>query len=225
MTSSDHAAWLSPIQVSWMPRGSYRSRRINARPEALLGGTANLLPFDSNVFRGVWVSQVLHHVSDLGGCANELRRVLIRGGARPRQRNVRRLRLQELRPDLASSLTPPSLLSQPPLLYQLRGSRKQKPESTANVRTPSTAEDAVLPSAAPLEDRLEGGTVLNTGALAVRPRLVALIITCLTTTASAMMLTVVTGTMVARADTLGTPAYQFSGKDIYAPDVLKDPME
>ena len=34
----------------------------------------------SGVFRGVWASQVLHHVTDLEACALELRRVLVPGG-------------------------------------------------------------------------------------------------------------------------------------------------
>ncbi|HXW34201.1 MAG TPA: class I SAM-dependent methyltransferase [Acidimicrobiales bacterium] len=47
---------------------------------SLVGGTASKLPFASDVFRGVWASQVLHHVTDLEGCALELRRVIKQGG-------------------------------------------------------------------------------------------------------------------------------------------------
>ena len=46
----------------------------------IVGGIASQLPFTSDAFRGVWASQVLHHITDLDACALELRRVLLPGG-------------------------------------------------------------------------------------------------------------------------------------------------
>jgi ubiquinone/menaquinone biosynthesis C-methylase UbiE len=47
---------------------------------ALVAGRAEALPFGERTFRGIWASQVIHHVVDLTACARELRRVLVDGG-------------------------------------------------------------------------------------------------------------------------------------------------
>lgn len=47
---------------------------------ALVAGRAEALPFARDTFRGVWASQVIHHVVDLDACARELRRILVDGG-------------------------------------------------------------------------------------------------------------------------------------------------
>ncbi|HEX3459645.1 MAG TPA: class I SAM-dependent methyltransferase [Acidimicrobiales bacterium] len=47
---------------------------------ALVAGRAEALPFAGDTFRGVWASQVIHHVVDLDACARELRRILVDGG-------------------------------------------------------------------------------------------------------------------------------------------------
>ncbi len=47
---------------------------------ALVAGRAEALPFGDRTFRGVWASQVVHHLPDLEVCGGELRRILIVGG-------------------------------------------------------------------------------------------------------------------------------------------------
>lgn len=58
--------------------------RAAARPTAsgvaLVGGRAEALPFRTAAFRGVWASQVVHHLVDLNACARELKRILVDGG-------------------------------------------------------------------------------------------------------------------------------------------------
>ncbi|HVA59741.1 MAG TPA: methyltransferase domain-containing protein [Mycobacteriales bacterium] len=46
----------------------------------VVGGSAEALPIRSAAVRAVWVSQVLHHVTDLSAAAAGLRRVLVPGG-------------------------------------------------------------------------------------------------------------------------------------------------
>ncbi len=47
---------------------------------ALVAGRAEALPFGDKTFRGIWASQVVHHLPDLEACAGELRRILVAGG-------------------------------------------------------------------------------------------------------------------------------------------------
>jgi ubiquinone/menaquinone biosynthesis C-methylase UbiE len=44
-----------------------------------VAGRAEHLPFGRSVFRGAWLSTVVHHLSDLSACATELRRTLVDG--------------------------------------------------------------------------------------------------------------------------------------------------
>ena len=46
----------------------------------LVGGRAEALPFGDKTFRGIWASQVIHHLVDLEACARELRRILVDDG-------------------------------------------------------------------------------------------------------------------------------------------------
>jgi ubiquinone/menaquinone biosynthesis C-methylase UbiE len=57
-----------------------RARSVAGTAVSLVGGSAESLPFGPARFCGVWASQVLHHVADLGACTRELRRVLVPGG-------------------------------------------------------------------------------------------------------------------------------------------------
>jgi ubiquinone/menaquinone biosynthesis C-methylase UbiE len=50
------------------------------RHTALVAGTADRLPFASAAFRGAWISQVLHHITDLEACTRELRRIVVDRG-------------------------------------------------------------------------------------------------------------------------------------------------
>jgi ubiquinone/menaquinone biosynthesis C-methylase UbiE len=50
------------------------------RHTAVVAGTADRLPFASAAFRGAWISQVLHHITDLEACTRELRRILVDRG-------------------------------------------------------------------------------------------------------------------------------------------------
>jgi ubiquinone/menaquinone biosynthesis C-methylase UbiE len=45
-----------------------------------VAASAECLPFDRGTFRAAWLSTVVHHLSDMGACARELRRVLGDGG-------------------------------------------------------------------------------------------------------------------------------------------------
>jgi ubiquinone/menaquinone biosynthesis C-methylase UbiE len=54
--------------------------RPTASGVALVGGRAEALPFRTGAFRGVWASQVVHHLVDLDACARELKRILVGGG-------------------------------------------------------------------------------------------------------------------------------------------------
>jgi SAM-dependent methyltransferase len=60
-------------------RAQFASRPA-AGSVALVAGRAEALPFGEKTFRGIWASQVMHHLVDLNACARELRRVLVDGG-------------------------------------------------------------------------------------------------------------------------------------------------
>jgi ubiquinone/menaquinone biosynthesis C-methylase UbiE len=58
----------------------HAAAKLRPAAVALVAGRAEALPFAGDCFRGVWASQVLHHVADLDAGARELRRVLVDGG-------------------------------------------------------------------------------------------------------------------------------------------------
>ncbi|HTZ07872.1 MAG TPA: class I SAM-dependent methyltransferase [Acidimicrobiales bacterium] len=68
--------------VAVEPAAGMRVRAAASAPAGVwvVGGRAEALPLGPARFGGVWASQVLHHVGDLGASARELRRVLAPGG-------------------------------------------------------------------------------------------------------------------------------------------------
>ena len=46
-----------------------------------VAGSAEHLPFGRSVFRAAWLSTVVHHLTDLPACAQELRRTLVDGAS------------------------------------------------------------------------------------------------------------------------------------------------
>jgi ubiquinone/menaquinone biosynthesis C-methylase UbiE len=77
------AAGLETSIIGLEPAGGMRAEAVtkaSASGFALVAGTAEALPFGDRTFRGVWASQVVHHLPDLDACAHELRRVLVVGG-------------------------------------------------------------------------------------------------------------------------------------------------
>jgi ubiquinone/menaquinone biosynthesis C-methylase UbiE len=57
-----------------------QAAELLCRHTALVAGTANRLPFGSAAFGGAWISQVLHHITDLEACTRELRRIVVDSG-------------------------------------------------------------------------------------------------------------------------------------------------
>ncbi|MGH9096509.1 MAG: class I SAM-dependent methyltransferase [Acidimicrobiales bacterium] len=77
------AEGLETTVVGLEPAGGMRAEAVTKAASsgvALVAGTAEALPFRDRTFRGVWASQVIHHLPDLDACARELRRVLVDGG-------------------------------------------------------------------------------------------------------------------------------------------------
>jgi SAM-dependent methyltransferase len=77
------AEGLETTVIGLEPAGGMRAEAV-AKPAAarvaLVAGSAEALPFAARTLRGVWASQVIHHLPDLDACARELRRVLVVGG-------------------------------------------------------------------------------------------------------------------------------------------------
>lgn len=81
--SASLAEGLETFVIGLEPAGGMRAESVTkatASRVALVAGTAEALPFGDRTFRGVWASQVIHHLPDLDACARELRRVLVVGG-------------------------------------------------------------------------------------------------------------------------------------------------
>jgi ubiquinone/menaquinone biosynthesis C-methylase UbiE len=77
------AEGLETTIIGLEPAGGMRAGAVTkpaASSVALVAGSAEALPFGDKTFRGVWASQVIHHLPDLEGCAGELRRILVVGG-------------------------------------------------------------------------------------------------------------------------------------------------
>lgn len=77
------AEGLETTVIGLEPAGGMRAEAITkpaASNVALVAGSAEALPFGDGTFRGIWASQVIHHLPDLEACAGELRRILVVGG-------------------------------------------------------------------------------------------------------------------------------------------------
>jgi ubiquinone/menaquinone biosynthesis C-methylase UbiE len=77
------AAWFDIRVVAVEPSAGMRRQARQVRAHALVayvGGEAEGLPLRDGSCAAAWLSTVIHHISDLRGCARELRRVLEPGG-------------------------------------------------------------------------------------------------------------------------------------------------
>jgi SAM-dependent methyltransferase len=77
------AEGLETTVIGLEPAGGMRAEAVTKTTDsgvALVAGGAEALPFGDHTFRGVWASQVVHHLPDLEVCAAELRRILVVGG-------------------------------------------------------------------------------------------------------------------------------------------------
>ncbi len=77
------ATWFDVRVVGVEPSGEMRrqARQAHAhRRVAYVGGEAERLPLRHGSCAAAWLSTVIHHLGDLAGCAQELRRVLEPGG-------------------------------------------------------------------------------------------------------------------------------------------------
>jgi ubiquinone/menaquinone biosynthesis C-methylase UbiE len=72
-------AWFDTHVVAVEPSAGMRRQARQARAHArvaYVGGEAERLPLRDDSCAAAWLSTVIHHVGDLSGCAQELRRVL-----------------------------------------------------------------------------------------------------------------------------------------------------
>src|SRR5512133_2935085 len=77
------AQWFDTAVIALEPseamRNQARSTRVDPRV-AYVGGLGEDLPLRGGCCDSAWLSTVIHHLSDLAGCAGELRRVVRPGG-------------------------------------------------------------------------------------------------------------------------------------------------
>lgn len=77
------ADWFDTDVVAVEPSEGMRRQALDKRahPHVLyLGGEGERIPIKDNSCSHAWLSTVTHHIPDLGRCARELRRVLMRDG-------------------------------------------------------------------------------------------------------------------------------------------------
>jgi SAM-dependent methyltransferase len=73
------AAWFNATVVAVEPAAPMWRLGIHRKPKGRLwfvAGDARALPFGEGAFGAAWLSTVIHHIPDLGECANQLHRVL-----------------------------------------------------------------------------------------------------------------------------------------------------
>jgi ubiquinone/menaquinone biosynthesis C-methylase UbiE len=78
------ATWFDAEVIALEPSSGMREvgAQIGLPPRACyVAGSAEHLPFGRPVFRAAWLSTVVHHLTDLSGCARELRRALAEGAS------------------------------------------------------------------------------------------------------------------------------------------------
>lgn len=78
------AGWFDARIVALEPSagmGAEGRRKTGGLNVDYLGGTGDQLPLRDGSCDAAWLSTVIHHISDLDGCARELRRVVRPGGA------------------------------------------------------------------------------------------------------------------------------------------------
>ena len=77
------AEWFKIEVIGVEPAEAMRHEAIRLRPHPrvrYLAGDAARIPLDAGSCDSAWLSTVIHHIPDLGACAQELRRVLRPGG-------------------------------------------------------------------------------------------------------------------------------------------------
>jgi ubiquinone/menaquinone biosynthesis C-methylase UbiE len=73
------AAWFAMDIVGVEPSEGMRRQAVGHEPNyriAYVGGDAQHIPLQSSTCDAAWLSTVIHHLSDLGACAQEIRRVM-----------------------------------------------------------------------------------------------------------------------------------------------------